>query len=215
MWPNRAIPKVKRIAKADSDLFGVVKGTEYDCYPYTMTLPTSALTSGYIDMSIYVYPMEGFEHQYVDMVIGNFVKQEVTEPILVVDKEEVALILSENSSQPATDIANAELVAPEGYTLSVASDKPDVATAEIDPSTGVIAIKAVSTGTATITVTASNGTDSISETIAVTVAPEGSEAVKVEKWKPPVIPKPEPFPAASSHKLRRRRYCRKWQYRYH
>ena len=40
-------------------------------------------------------------------------------------------------------------------------------------------ITAVGKGTATITVTASNGTNSISKTIAVTVAPEGSEAVKV------------------------------------
>ena len=77
------------------------------------------------------------------------------------------------------DIVNAELVAPEGYTLSVASDKPEVATAEIDPSAGIIMITAVGKGTATITVTASNGTKSISKTISVTVAPAGSEAVKV------------------------------------
>ena len=91
MWPNRVIPRLKRIAKADSDLFGVVKGTEYDCYPYTMTIPKSALTSGYIDMSIYVYPMEGFEHQYVDMVIEDFVKKEVTDPILVLDGQKSPL----------------------------------------------------------------------------------------------------------------------------
>ncbi len=64
----------------------------------------------------------------------------------------------------------------EGYTVTGwSSDNESIAT--VDNGT----IKAVGEGTATITVTASNGTDSISKTIAVTVAPEGSEAVKVEK----------------------------------
>ena len=63
-YPSKAgTKKVTKVAKADSDLFGIVKGTEYPCYPYTMTVPTSALTSGYIDMSIFAYPMSGFELQ--------------------------------------------------------------------------------------------------------------------------------------------------------
>lgn len=92
------------------------------------------------------------------------------QPTLSVSADELSMMAGSEQTVTAT------LKGADGYAVTKwESSNPSVATVENGT------IKAVSAGTATITVTASNGTDSISETIAVTVAPEGSEAVKVEK----------------------------------
>ena len=94
------------------------------------------------------------------------------EPTLSLSAYELSMMVGDEE----TVIATLKGEVSEGYTVTGwESNKTSVATVENGT------IKAVGEGTATITVTASNGTDSISETIAVTVAPEGSEAVKVEK----------------------------------
>ena len=89
------------------------------------------------------------------------------------DIDKVALLTGE------THNVNAKVLGTDGWVITAESENSDIVAASC--AGGKITIKALSAGTTNITVTASkDGETSLTKTITVTVAPEGSEAVKAE-----------------------------------
>ena len=95
------------------------------------------------------------------------------EDTLSLDIDKVALLTGE------THNVNAKVLGTDGWVITAESENSDIVAASC--AEGKITIKALSAGTTNITVTASkDGETSLTKTITVTVAPEGSEAVKAE-----------------------------------
>ena len=142
-------------------------------YPGTITfkLPYFKSTDGYNKIYGRVSVDAMASDQNVIMLLQYHTLKAVNvQPTLSVSADELSMMVGEEQTVTATLKGEVS----EGYTITKwESSNPSVATVDNGK------ITAVGKGTATITVTASNGTNSISKTIAVTVAPEGSEAVKV------------------------------------
>ena len=95
------------------------------------------------------------------------------EPTLLIDTDAVSLMVGSETAGSQT--ASATLVGADEYSTPTweSSDKTIAAVAD-----GVIT--AVGEGTCTITVTATDGTNTLTKTISVTIAAEGSSAIAVE-----------------------------------
>ena len=143
-------------------------------HDFQLTLPYFALDEYkfLLRISIDVMNEIGVGQQSVILQLDyGTMKAKDVEPTLKLDTTEVSLLQSDSQT------AKAEVLGADGYTLSVNSENPAVATAAIEG--GTITITAVGAGTANITVTATNGSDTLTKTIAVTVAGSGSTAVGV------------------------------------
>ena len=144
-------------------------------YPGTITfkLPYFKSTDGYNKIYGRVSVDAMASDQNVIMLLQYHTLKAIdVQPTLSVSTDELSMMAGDEQTVTAT------LKGADGYTVTEwKSSNPSVATVDNNGK-----ITAVSEGTATITVTATKaGAEPITKTIAVTVAPEGSTAVKVEE----------------------------------
>ena len=145
-------------------------------YPGTITfeLPYFGSTDGYNKIYGRVSVDAMASDQNVIMLLQyHTLKAIEVEDTLSLDIDKVALLTGE------THNVNAKVLGTDGWVITAESENSDIVAASC--AEGKITIKALSAGTTNITVTASkDGETSLTKTITVTVAPEGSEAVKAE-----------------------------------
>ena len=145
-------------------------------YPGTITfeLPYFGSTDGYNKIYGRVSVDAMASDQNVIMLLQyHTLKAIEVEDTLSLDIDKVALLTGE------THNVNAKVLGTDGWVITAESENSDIVAASC--AEGKITIKALSAGTINITVTASkDGETSLTKTITVTVAPEGSEAVKAE-----------------------------------
>ena len=96
------------------------------------------------------------------------------EPTLRLSTDNVAMLIGTNET------VTANLISAEGYEITSWESSDDTVAAADTAETGTAVINAVGEGSCIVTVTASNGTEELTGEIAVTVAPSGSRAVKVD-----------------------------------
>ena len=147
-----------------------------EMYPGTITfeLPYFGSTDGYNKIYGRVSVDAMASDQNVIMLLQyHTLKAIEVEDTLSLDIDKVALLTGE------THNVNAKVLGTDGWVITAESENSDIVAASC--AEGKITIKALSAGTTNITVTASkDGETSLTKTITVTVAPEGSEAVKAE-----------------------------------
>lgn len=145
-------------------------------YPGTITfeLPYFGSTDGYNKIYGRVSVDAMASDQNVIMLLQyHTLKAIEVEDTLSLDIDKVALLTGE------THNVNAKVLGTDGWVITAESENSDIVAASC--AEGKITIEALSAGTTNITVTASkDGETSLTKTITVTVAPEGSEAVKAE-----------------------------------
>ena len=145
-------------------------------YPGTITfeLPYFGSTDGYNKIYGRVSVDAMASDQNVIMLLQyHTLKAIEVEDTLSLDIDKVALLTGE------THNVNAKVLGTDGWVITAESENSDIVAASC--AEGKITIKALSAGTTNITVTASkDGETSLTKTITVIVAPEGSEAVKAE-----------------------------------
>ena len=96
------------------------------------------------------------------------------EPTLRLSTDNVSMLIGTNET------VTANLIGAEGYEITSWESSDDTVATADTAENGTAVINAVGEGSCIVTVTASNGTEKLTGEIAVTVAPSGSWAVKVD-----------------------------------
>lgn len=167
---------------APSEVIPCETGHEHDsnCYPYVVMIPLNYIDTGdggniyALRVSVDQMINTGVGDQNVDLYVkwGTLTVVEL-KPTLKLDSYNADLILGVTGHNKAT--ITATLQNAEGYTVSWSSDNEDIA---IVNSNGVVT--AVAAGECTVTCTATNGTNTITKTVAVKVMGGNSDTAPVE-----------------------------------